>query len=146
MDTHSLTPEAQRLLSLLLGPPGGWRVKLLALLYQMVTPGSEPPVEAFVEELLHLPDVYETKGDLAGERSFRVGRREFLHLHGRVLHIILPREEKDAALAAGAAEPHPFAPRSGYVQFRLRDEPSLAEALRLARRAYGHAAARTRDR
>lgn len=143
---YGLTPKAERLLRLILGPPEGHRLKAVLRLYKMVTSRQAPLVEAFVEAVLAFPEVYETEGDIAGERSFRVGRREFLHVHGPALHIVLPREAKEEALAAGKAERHPVVPRSGYVQFRLRSEEDLDAAGALARIAYEHAVARERTR
>jgi hypothetical protein len=89
--------------------------------------------ETLLSELLARPDVEEDVGDMAGERSFRVAGREFLHVHGRsVLHIHLTREEKAAALAAGEAHQHPYAPRSGMVELRLAADDQLPAARRLA--------------
>jgi hypothetical protein len=39
-------------------------------------------MDLFVQEIARLPDIQETEGDRFGERSFRVGGREFLHIHG----------------------------------------------------------------
>lgn len=137
---------AGRLAARVAGPPGSRRLQALALLYQLGPSSGDGRVEAFAEAIQRLPDVTETEGDLAGERSFRVGRREFLHVHGRILHIILPRGEKEEALASGRAEEHPFAPRSGYVQVRLRADDDVDGALALARVAHAHALARQRAR
>lgn len=55
----------------------------------------------------HLPDT-----DCCGrERAFLLGQ-EFAHVHvadDGALHVILPEPERTAAIAAGWAEPHPFA-------------------------------------
>jgi hypothetical protein len=95
-----------------------------------------------VEELLALPDVAETEGDMAGERSFRVNGREFLHVHGTgLLHIGLTREQKAAAIAAGEARVHPYAPKSGAVELHLASPQQLPAARRLSALAYERAAA-----
>src|ERR1700730_7458758 len=39
-------------------------------------------MDLFVQEIAKLPDIQETEGDRFGERSFRVGGREVLHIHG----------------------------------------------------------------
>ena len=77
-----------------------------------------------LDELRALPGVAEAPGDMAGERSFRVRGREFLHVHGTsLLHIGLTREQKAAAVARGDARPHPYAPRSGAVELHLTGPP-----------------------
>jgi hypothetical protein len=99
------------------------------------------PIETLLQELLATPGVEETEGDMMGERSFRVGGREFMHLHGSsLLHIGLTREQKAAALAAGEARPHPYAPNSGAVELHLRTESQLPTARHLATLARERAA------
>ena len=94
--------------------------------------GPLRPAEVLIQELLARPDVAEAPGDMMGERSFQVQGREFLHLHGSsTLHIHLSREEKAAAIAAGEAREHPYAPRSGMVELRLAAEEQLPAARRL---------------
>src|SRR6266542_4627990 len=98
--------------------------------------------DVLLRELLALPDVEEAVGDMVGERSFRVHGREFLHVHGTsLLHIGLTREQKAAAIAAGEARPHPYAPNSGAVELHLRTEDQLPVARRLAHLALERAAA-----
>lgn len=100
------------------------------------------PTDELLAELLARPDVEEAVGDMVGERSFQVGGREFLHVHGTsVLHIGLTREQKAAALAAGEARAHPYAPRSGAVELHLRSPEELPAARRLVRLALERAAA-----
>jgi hypothetical protein len=95
-----------------------------------------------LDELRALPGVAEAPGDMAGERSFRVRGREFLHVHGTsLLHIGLTREQKAAAVARGDARPHPYAPRSGAVELRLTGPEGLPAARRLAALAFERAAA-----
>jgi hypothetical protein len=90
------------------------------------------PVEILIGELLAHPDVAEAAGDMMGERSFQVVGREFMHLHGSsTLHVHLSREEKEAAIAAGEARQHPYAPRSGMVELRLTSDEQLPDARRL---------------
>jgi len=96
-------------------------------------------VDLFVEGITRFPDVQETEGDMFGERSFRVGGREFLHVHGSsTLHILLPTEVKAEAMARGQANQHPYAPRSGMVEFHLLREDQLQEALGLAKKSYDY--------
>jgi hypothetical protein len=98
--------------------------------------------DTLLAELLDRPGVAEAVGDMVGERSIRVRGREFLHVHGTsLLHIHLTREQKAAAIAAGPARAHPFAPRSGLVELHLVSEAQLPAARRLALLALERAAA-----
>ncbi len=100
-------------------------------------------IDRFVEQLMKWPGVQEVTGDNLGERSLRVGGREFLHIHGdSTLHIQLTKEVKAEVLAKGQAEQHPYAPRGGMVAYYLRCDAQLAEALQLSKIALGHAASR----
>ena len=100
------------------------------------------PTETLLQELLALPGVEETEGDMMGERSFRINGREFMHLHGAsLLHIGLTREQKAAALAAGEARPHPYAPNSGAIELHLRTPDQLPTARHLATLALERASA-----
>ena len=99
-------------------------------------------IDVLLAELLALPGVEEALGDMAGERSFRVNGREFLHVHGdALLHIGLTREQKAAAIAAGEARIHPYSPNSGAVELRLRSPAQLPAARRLAALALERTAA-----
>jgi hypothetical protein len=96
-------------------------------------------IDLFVQEITRFPDVHETEGDRFGERSFRVGGREFLHVHGSsTIHILLPRKAKTEAMAQGQAHQHPYAPRSGMVEFHLQREDQLSEAVGLAKKSYDY--------
>ncbi len=96
-------------------------------------------IDLFVQEITRFPDVQETEGDRFGERSFRVGGREFLHAHGSsTLHILLPMKGKAEVIAGGQAHQHPYAPRSGMVEVHLRREDQLSEAVGLAKKSYDY--------
>src|SRR5687768_12112746 len=100
------------------------------------------PTESLIQELLARPGVEETEGDMMGERSFRVGGREFMHLHGAsLLHIGLTREQKAAAIEAGEARAHPYAPNSGAIELSLRSADQLPTARRLTTLALERASA-----
>lgn len=100
-------------------------------------------IDLFVQEITRCPDVLETEGDMFGERSFRVGGREFLHIHGNsTLHILLSREVKAEAIARGQARQHPYSPRSGMVECHLRREDQVPGALGLAKQSYDHVRSR----
>lgn len=103
------------------------------------------PTQVLLDELLARPEVQEAEGDMAGERSFQVDGREFLHVHGSsLLHIGLTREQKAAAIAAGEARPHPYAPNSGAIELYLRSADQLPAARRLAALALERTAAMAR--
>jgi Family of unknown function (DUF5519) len=94
----------------------------------------------FAQEITRFPDVQETRGDMFGERSFRVGGREFLHIHGpSTLHMLRSKETKAEAMARGLAHQHPCAPWSGMVELRLHKEDELTAALELAKQSYDYA-------
>jgi Family of unknown function (DUF5519) len=96
-------------------------------------------MDLFVLEIASFPDARETKGDMFGERSFRVGGREFLHIHGNsTLHILLSREAKAEAITCGQAHQHPYSARSGMVESHLHDSDQLAGALGLAKKSYDY--------
>ncbi len=94
-------------------------------------------MDVFVQAITKFHDVQETEGDMHGERSFKVGSQEFLHIHGNAkLHILLSREVKAEAIAGGQAHQHPYSPRSGMVELHLRNEDQLAGALEVAKKSY----------
>lgn len=97
-------------------------------------------VDRFVAEILGFPGVEEAEGDMYGERSFRVGGREFLHLHGSVVHMLLPREVKARAMAEGRISEHPYAPGGSRAALYLRPGARLEDALALARVSYDYVA------
>ncbi len=86
------------------------------------------------------PGVQETEGDMFGERSFRIAGREFLHLHGSAVHMVLPRDVKAKAMAEGRATEHPYAPGGGRVALYLRSGGQLGDALALAKVSYEYMA------
>jgi Luciferase len=95
--------------------------------------------DIFIEKIMWFPGVQETRGEMFGERSFRIDGREFLHVHGRsTLHLLLSMEAKSEAIARGLAHQHPYAPRSGMVELRLRREDQLGAALGLAKQSYDY--------
>jgi hypothetical protein len=57
------------------------------------------------------------------------------------LHLGLTREQKEAAIAAGEAHQHPYAPHSGAVELYLERADQLPTARRLAHLALDRAAA-----
>lgn len=98
------------------------------------------PVDQFVAGIMVFPDVQETEGDMFGERSFRVEGREFLHLHGSAVHMLLPREVKAKAIAEGRATDHPYARGAGRVALYLQSGGHVADALTLAKVSYDYVA------
>jgi hypothetical protein len=91
--------------------------------------------------------LWSTADPPADREPFMVGR-EFVHLHPRYdgsLHMVLPPETADAAIAAGWAERHPlagrFAPSSTVMVFGPRDERELAVVYQLVQAAHAYAQA-----
>jgi hypothetical protein len=71
--------------------------------------------DLFIEQIMWFPGVQETQGEMFGERSFRI-----------------------EGMARGLAHQHPYAPRSGMVELRLRKEDQLGAALGLAKQSYDY--------
>jgi len=72
-----------------------------------------------------------------GGQEFRVGNAEVGHVHNSgEVDIPFPRAFHDELLARGLAEEHRWAPRSGWVTFRVRSEADIAHALWLMRLSY----------
>ena len=69
-----------------------------------------------------------------GGSEFRCQDAEVGHVHlGGVVDIPFPRSLRDALLAEGLAEEHPWVPNSGWVSFRIRGGQDLKHALWLLR-------------
>ena len=72
-----------------------------------------------------------------GGREFRFGNAELGHVHlGGTVDIPFRRAVRDALLADGLAEQHPWVPNSGWTTFHVRDEGDLQHALWLMRLSY----------
>ena len=85
---------------------------------------------------MRLPGVGETQGEILCEGSFRIEDSELLHIHGgSTVHLLFGIAAKSEAFARGLAHQHPFAPRSGTVELRLRNEDQLGAALGLAKQS-----------
>lgn len=92
--------------------------------------------EAIESELLSWPDV--TVGEHRfGGREFRVGQREFGHLHGgSVADLPFTRAIRDELISKGQVFPHHHLPKSGWVSFYIRGEKDIPAAVALFRRNY----------
>jgi len=82
-----------------------------------------------IEHLKKLEDEVSTWPDVSihphrfGGREFRFRKAEVGHLHtGGVVDIPFPRSVRDALLEEGLAEEHRWAPSSGWITFRVRNE------------------------
>ena len=72
-----------------------------------------------------------------GGREFRFGSAEVGHVHeGGVVDIPFPRSVRDALLAEGLAEEHPWVPNSGWITFHVRREEDFNRAVWLLRLSY----------
>ena len=67
-----------------------------------------------------------------GGTAFAIGTRELGHLHGNgLLDLFVGREQRDALVAAGRAEPHHVFAQSGWISFWVRTSADNAPALDL---------------
>jgi len=72
-----------------------------------------------------------------GGKEFRVGNAEVGHVHNSgEVDIPFPRAVRDELLARGLAEAHRWAPHSGWVTFRMREETDIARGVWLMRLSY----------
>ena len=72
-----------------------------------------------------------------GGREFRFGDAEVGHVHpGGIVDIPFPRSVRDALLAEGLAEEHPWVPNSGWTTFQIRGEEGVSHAFWLMRLSY----------
>lgn len=77
-------------------------------------------------------------------REFRFGKAEVGHVHdGGIVDMPFPRTVRDALLAEGLAEEHPWVPNSGWVTFRVRSDKDLQHAIWLMRLSYYRYALKT---
>ncbi|MEM1271280.1 MAG: luciferase family protein [Bacteroidota bacterium] len=72
-----------------------------------------------------------------GGVEFRVGTREFGHIHPEgPVDIPFTKRIRDEVVAAGLASRHHVLPKSGWVSVQLTDETSVENAVSLLRRSY----------
>ncbi len=91
------------------------------------------------EWILELPEVTEAPHRFGGT-EFQVQGLEFMHSHGNsYLDIRLSMEDQERVLREGRAEPHRFAPQTGWVTFHVRSEGDVERAKELVRLAYDNA-------
>ena len=66
-----------------------------------------------------------------------LGDAEVGHVHpGGIVDIPFPRSVRDALLAEGLAEEHPWVPNSGWTTFQIRGEEGVSHAFWLMRLSY----------
>ena len=82
-----------------------------------------------------------------GGVEYRLGTREFGHMHGdHLVDIPFPRKVRDEVVAAGLAEPHHILPQTGWVSFYVGAEEDVPKAIALLRRSYEIARKQKRSR
>jgi Luciferase len=92
--------------------------------------------EIIEHELLAWPNVT-VRPHRFGGREFRVGRREFGHLHGDSLaDLPFSRAIRDELVARGDVVRHHHLPDSGWVSFHLHSAADIPAALDLFWRNY----------
>lgn len=95
----------------------------------LVHPARLAAMQEIETRALTLPGVRMRVHQLGGI-GFARGRRELGHLHGNgLLDLFVGREQRDALVAAGRAEPHHFFAQSGWISFWLRTPADLPPAL-----------------
>ena len=89
--------------------------------------------------ILQLPGVTQATHRFGGT-EFQVEGLEFMHHHGpSFLDIRLSKNDQATALKKGTAIPHRFAPRAGWVSFRIEKAEDLRSAKELIQLAYENA-------
>jgi hypothetical protein len=72
-----------------------------------------------------------------GGVEYRLGTREFGHIHGdHLVDIPFPKKIRDEIVNAALAEPHHILPDTGWVSFYLRVEADIQKAIDLLQRSY----------
>ncbi|HVH15943.1 MAG TPA: luciferase family protein [Candidatus Angelobacter sp.] len=95
--------------------------------------------EDLISWILTLPSVTQAPHRFGGT-EYKVQGLEFMHHHGpSFLDIRLSRNDQAAALKAGRAIPHRFAPQAGWVGFRIEEPDDLESAKKLIQLAYENA-------
>ena len=89
--------------------------------------------------ILQLPGVTQATHRFGGT-EFQVEGLEFMHHHGpSFLDIRLSKDDQAMALKRGTVIPHRFAPRAGWVSFRIEKAEDLRSAKELIQLAYENA-------
>ena len=89
--------------------------------------------------ILQLPGVTQATHRFGGT-EFQVEGLEFMHHHGpSFLDIRLSKDDQAMSLKRGTAIPHRFAPRAGWVSFRIEKAEDLRSAKELIQLAYENA-------
>ena len=93
------------------------------------------------QRILNLSGVTERQNAGIHEDAFFVGRRMFMHIHGRGhCDIRLSKSDQERVLAEGKARPHRWAPEAGYVTLIVDDEVDLQPAMDLIRMSHQYLA------
>jgi hypothetical protein len=90
-----------------------------------------------ITETLLLWEGVSTEPHRFGGVEYRLGTREFGHIHGdHLLDIPFPKKVRDEIVKVALAEPHHILPETGWVSFYLRKEEDVQKAIGLLRRSY----------
>jgi hypothetical protein len=109
---------------------------LFSMNLQIDSTGEMAMSEQLKAQVLNWPGV-SVHGHRFGGTEFCFGKGEIGHTHpGGIVDIPMPRAIHDALLEEGLAEQHRWAPESGWITFRIRDEKGLRHALWLMRLSY----------
>jgi hypothetical protein len=106
-------------------------------------PRASSPSQRITEEVTSWPGVAAGPG-ARGELAFRIGRREFGHLHGdRVAHFGFPRELGSRLRDEGRVGPHPVRPdHPSWAERRIQDDADVRDVIALLRLNYDRVVAK----
>ena len=108
---------------------------------------SVPNAQKVISETLLLWDGVSTTPHRFGGVEYRLGTREFGHIHGdHLVDIPFPKKVRDEIVNEGLAEPHHILPETGWVSFYLRLDEDVQRAVALLRRSYEIALRQKRSR
>lgn len=105
--------------------------------------GAGTPSERISEEVTSWPGV-QTGPGARGGLAFKIGRREFGHLHGdRVAHFGFPRELGETLRVQGRVTPHPVRPdHPSWAARTIDDDADVLAVIQLLRLNYDRVVAR----
>ncbi|HZD12177.1 MAG TPA: luciferase family protein [Candidatus Binatus sp.] len=114
-------------------PLGNWSIHL----------STDPFPKSLQDWILQLPGVSQNTHRFGGI-EYRFQGMEFMHSHGPAhLDIRLSMDDQRRVLETGQAEPHRFAPETGWVTLRIRSERDTERAKELIIIAYRNAERQT---
>ncbi len=108
---------------------------------RFVIPAGEPMsvlnAQKTITQILTSWEGVSTAPHRFGGVEYRLGTREFGHIHGdHLVDIPFPKKVRDEIVEAGLAAPHHILPQTGWISFYLQEEGDVQKAIELLRRSY----------